>query len=102
MQTFLDSRHLAHEKELDRFPVVTLPDTISPRTARGSNCVLTVCQIKSELLQVSGLICRANALPLNPSPSHDGLNTRTYSQNFGSSLLARLQTLVPDEPVVRQ
>jgi hypothetical protein len=35
MQTFLDSRHLAHEKELDRFAVVTLPDTISPRTARA-------------------------------------------------------------------
>ena len=30
MQTFLDSRHLAHEKELDRLAVVTLPDTISP------------------------------------------------------------------------
>jgi len=33
MQTFLDSRHLAHEKQLDRLAVVTLPDTISPRTA---------------------------------------------------------------------
>ena len=35
MQTFLDSRHLAHEKELDRLAVVTLPDAISPRTARA-------------------------------------------------------------------
>ena len=34
MQTFLDARHLAHEKELDRLAVVTLPDTISPRTTR--------------------------------------------------------------------
>src|SRR6478752_6803558 len=34
MQTFLDSRHLAHEKELDRLAVVTLPDTTSPRAAR--------------------------------------------------------------------
>ena len=34
MQTFLDARHLAHEKELDRLAVVTLPDNISPRTTR--------------------------------------------------------------------
>jgi transposase InsO family protein len=34
MQTFLDSRHLAQEKELDRLAVVTLPDTISPRATR--------------------------------------------------------------------
>jgi hypothetical protein len=33
MQTFLDSRHLAHEKELDRLTVVTFPDAFSPRTA---------------------------------------------------------------------
>ena len=39
MQTFLDSRHLAHEKELDRLAVVTLPDTISPRTARAAATV---------------------------------------------------------------
>jgi hypothetical protein len=31
MQTFLDSRHLAHEKELDRLALATLPDAISPR-----------------------------------------------------------------------
>ena len=39
MQTFLDSRHLAHEKELDRLAVVTLPDTTSPRTARAAATV---------------------------------------------------------------
>ena len=39
MQTFLDSRHLAHEKELDRLAVVTLPDTVSPRTARAAATV---------------------------------------------------------------
>ena len=39
MQTFLDSRHLAHEKELDRLAVVTLPDTISPRAARQAATV---------------------------------------------------------------
>jgi hypothetical protein len=33
MQTFLDSRHLAHEKDLDRLAVVSLPDAISPRAA---------------------------------------------------------------------
>jgi hypothetical protein len=32
MQTFLDSRRLAHEKQLDRLPIVTLPDTISPHS----------------------------------------------------------------------
>ncbi|MGI8959236.1 MAG: integrase core domain-containing protein [Bryobacteraceae bacterium] len=36
MQTFLDSRHLAHEKELDRFAVVTSPDHLSPRAARAA------------------------------------------------------------------
>jgi hypothetical protein len=36
MQTFLDSRHLAHEKDLDRLAVVTLPDAISPRAARAA------------------------------------------------------------------
>jgi Integrase core domain len=39
MQTFLDSRHLAHEKELDRLAVVTLPDNISPRGARAAATV---------------------------------------------------------------
>jgi hypothetical protein len=39
MQTFLDSRHLAHEKELDRLQVVTLPDTISPRMPRAAATV---------------------------------------------------------------
>jgi transposase InsO family protein len=39
MQTFLDSRHLAHEKELDRLAVVTLPDNISPRGARPAATV---------------------------------------------------------------
>jgi len=36
MQTFLDSRHLAQEKELDRFSVVTSPDQLSPRAARAN------------------------------------------------------------------
>jgi transposase InsO family protein len=36
MQTFLDSRHLAQEKELDRFMVVTSPDQLSPRAARAA------------------------------------------------------------------
>jgi transposase InsO family protein len=36
MQTFLDSRHLAHEKELHRFAVVTSPDHLSPRAARAA------------------------------------------------------------------
>jgi transposase InsO family protein len=39
MQTFLDSRHLAHEKELDRLTVVTLPDAISPRPVRAAATV---------------------------------------------------------------
>lgn len=39
MQTFLDSRHLAHEKELDRLAVVTLPDAISSRAARATAIV---------------------------------------------------------------
>ncbi len=33
VQTFMDSRHLAHEKQLDRLAVVTLPDAVSPRAA---------------------------------------------------------------------
>jgi transposase InsO family protein len=36
MQTFLDSRRLAHEKDLDRLAVVTLPDAISPRATRAA------------------------------------------------------------------
>ena len=39
MQTFLDSRHLAHEKELDRLAVVTIPDAISSRAARATAIV---------------------------------------------------------------
>ena len=39
MQTFFDSRHLAHEKELDRLAVVTLPDAFSPRAARAAATV---------------------------------------------------------------
>lgn len=35
MQTFLDSRHMAHEKQLDRFPVLTSSDHVSPRAARA-------------------------------------------------------------------
>ena len=35
MQTFLDSRHMAHEKQLDRFSVVTSSDQFSPRAARA-------------------------------------------------------------------
>jgi hypothetical protein len=34
MQTFLDSRYLAHEKDLDRLAAVTLPDALSARAAR--------------------------------------------------------------------
>ena len=34
MQTFLDSRQLAHDKQLDRFPVVTLADS-HPRAQRA-------------------------------------------------------------------
>jgi transposase InsO family protein len=36
VQTFMDSRHLAHEKQLDRLLVVTSPDTVSPRAARAA------------------------------------------------------------------
>jgi hypothetical protein len=36
MQTFLDSRQLAHDKQLDRFPVLTSPDPLSPRAARAA------------------------------------------------------------------
>ena len=35
LQTFLDAKHLSHEKELDRFPVQTSPDGLSPRVARA-------------------------------------------------------------------
>jgi Integrase core domain len=35
MQTFLDSKHLSDEKQLDRMPVGTSPDTFSPRDARA-------------------------------------------------------------------
>jgi hypothetical protein len=35
VQTFLDSRQLAHDKQLDRFPIVSSPDSHSraPRAA---------------------------------------------------------------------
>ena len=36
MQTFLDSRYLAHEKQLDRFLVVTTSDAGSPRATRAA------------------------------------------------------------------
>jgi len=36
MQTFLDSRYLAHEKELDRFPVMTSADS-HPRAQRATS-----------------------------------------------------------------
>jgi len=36
MQTFFDSRHLADDKQLDRFVVVTSPDQSSPRAARAA------------------------------------------------------------------
>ncbi len=39
LQTFLDSRHLAHEKELDRLAVVTSPDAFSPRAGRAAATV---------------------------------------------------------------
>jgi transposase InsO family protein len=38
MQTFLDSRHMAQEKELDRLPIVTSSD-LSPRAARAVSTV---------------------------------------------------------------
>ena len=34
MQTFLDSRYLAHEKQLDRLANVTLLDTVPQHTVR--------------------------------------------------------------------
>lgn len=34
LQTFMDARHLAHEKQLDRLSGVTLPDAVSPRPVR--------------------------------------------------------------------
>jgi len=34
-QTFLDTKQLAHDKQLDRFPVETSPDHLSPRAARA-------------------------------------------------------------------
>jgi len=36
MQTFRDSKHLADEKQLDRFLVATSPDGFSPRDARAA------------------------------------------------------------------
>src|SRR6476659_2912897 len=35
LQTFLDSKHLSDEKQLDRIPVKTSSDGLSPRTARA-------------------------------------------------------------------
>jgi hypothetical protein len=35
MQTFLDSKHLSDEKQLDRMPVRTSSDGLSPRGARA-------------------------------------------------------------------
>ena len=35
MQTFLDSKHLSDEKQLDRMPVGTSSDGFSPRDARA-------------------------------------------------------------------
>src|SRR3954468_11661534 len=35
LQTFLDSKHLSDEKQLDRMPVGTSPDIVSPRDARA-------------------------------------------------------------------
>jgi hypothetical protein len=35
MQTFLDAKHLSDEKQLDRIPVQTSPDGLSPRGARA-------------------------------------------------------------------
>jgi hypothetical protein len=34
-ETFLDAKHLSDEKQLDRFPVGTSSDVISPRPARA-------------------------------------------------------------------
>ena len=35
MQTFQDSKHLAEEKQLDRFLIATSPDVVSPRDTRA-------------------------------------------------------------------
>ena len=35
MQTFLDSKHLSDEKQLDRMPVKISPDGLSPRGPRA-------------------------------------------------------------------
>ena len=35
MQTFLDAKHLSDEKQLDRIPVKTPSDGLSPRDARA-------------------------------------------------------------------
>jgi hypothetical protein len=35
MQTFLDAKHLSDEKQLDRIPVKTPSDGLSPRGARA-------------------------------------------------------------------
>jgi hypothetical protein len=35
MQTFLDAKHISHEKQLDRIPVMTSSDGLSPRPARA-------------------------------------------------------------------
>jgi hypothetical protein len=41
LQTLLDSRHIAREKQLDRFAVVTSSDQFSPRApAPGRQCAL--------------------------------------------------------------
>src|SRR6201989_781782 len=42
MQTFLDARHLAHEKKLDRFPVATSADS-HPRAPRAAAAALPEC-----------------------------------------------------------
>jgi hypothetical protein len=39
MQTFLDCRHLAHEKELNRLPVVTLPDVPAECAAASQSAI---------------------------------------------------------------
>src|SRR5262245_51034186 len=51
MQTFQDSRHLAEEKQLDRFLAAPSPEGFFPRDARGCG-FLRVCQIKSKLIQI--------------------------------------------------
>jgi hypothetical protein len=51
METFLAAKHLSDEKQLDRIPVGTSTDFVSPCDTRAV-VALALCHIKSELLHV--------------------------------------------------